>query len=106
MQTEVKRSSTDLSNKQVTGTKILGVASSLRRNSHSTRTLKILLEMATNKYDAQTHLLDLRKTKLPWYNPAIKPNESVENNNIQAASDTVKWADAFVLASPDYHGSM
>jgi FMN reductase len=50
--------------------------------------------------------MDLRKTKLPWYNPGIKPNESVENNNIQTTSDTIKRADAFVLASPDYHGSM
>jgi NAD(P)H-dependent FMN reductase len=53
------------------------------------------------------YTIDLRKTKLPWYNPGIKPNESVENNNnIQTASDTVKWAVALIFAFPDYHGSM
>jgi NAD(P)H-dependent FMN reductase len=103
MQTDIKRPV--LSNKPVLGTKVLGVASSFRQNSLSTRTLKSLLEIATNKYGAQTDILDLTETKLPFYNPSIKSNESVDEN-IQTASQMVKWADALVLASPDYHGSM
>lgn len=106
MQTEVNRSSTDLSNKQIGRTKVLGVAGSMRKNSHSTRTLRILLQIAKEKYGAQTQILDLRETRLPLYNPTLETNESVDNNSIQIASDAVKWADAFILASPDYHGSM
>src|SRR5919205_1601752 len=106
MQTEVNRSSADLRNKQISSTKVLGVAGSLRKNSHSTRTLRILLQIAKEKYGSQTQILDLRETRLPLYNPNLETNESVDNNSIQIASDAVKWADAFILASPDYHGSM
>jgi FMN reductase len=95
----------DVSNEQIVGTRILGIASSLRPNSHSRRALKFLLEIAGNKNGAQTQLLDLRETKLPLYDPALKSN-AVNDNNIRTASDAVRWAEAFVLASPDYHGSM
>lgn len=64
-----------------------------------------MLDIATNKYGAQTQILDLRETKLPLYNPTVGPGEPVDNN-IQTASRVVKWADALILASPDYHGSM
>jgi NAD(P)H-dependent FMN reductase len=94
-----------LNDRQTTGTKVLGVAGSLRQNSRSTRALKSLLDIATNKYGAQTLILDLRETRLPLYNPTVRPGEPVDNN-IQTASRVVKWADALVLASPDYHGSM
>jgi NAD(P)H-dependent FMN reductase len=102
----VNRSSTDLSNKQIGSTKVLGVAGSLRTNSHSTRTLRILLQIAKDKYGSQTQILDLRETRLPLYSPNRETDKSVDNNSIQIASDAVKWADAFILASPDYHGSM
>jgi NAD(P)H-dependent FMN reductase len=104
-QTDVKRRSAGLNDRQTTGTKVLGVAGSLRQNSRSTRALKSLLDIATNKYGAQTQILDLRETRLPLYNPTVRPGEPVDNN-IQTASRVVKWADALVLASPDYHGSM
>ena len=42
----------------------------------------------------------LRHTKLPIYDP------DDNTQNIQEARHLVEWADAFVLASPDYHGSM
>ncbi len=104
-QTDVKRRSSGLNGRQTTGTKVLGVAGSLRQNSRSTRALKSLLDIATNKYGAQTQILDLRETRLPLYNPTAGPGEPIDNN-IQTASRMVKWADALVLASPDYHGSM
>ena len=102
----MNKSSTDLSNKQIGSTKVLGVAGSLRKNSHSTRTLRILWQIAKEKYGSQTQILDRRETRLPLYSPNLETNESVDNNSIQIASDAVKWADAFILASPDYHGSM
>ena len=81
--------------------KILGVAASMREESHSTATLKIVLEN-TKKHGAQTRLLDLRETKLPIYDPNPESNDS----EIRKAEEDVNWADAFILASPDYHGSM
>ena len=81
--------------------RILGVGSSLRESSFSTLAVKLVLDVASKSYGAETNLLDLRHTKLPIYNP---------EDNIQSISLTVgnllKWTDAFVLASPDYHGSM
>ena len=82
------------------GLKILGVASSMRESSYSTRVLKLTLEKA-KKRDAETKLLDLRELQLPMYHP--EQNSSPELDKV---TEYVKWADSFVLASPDYHGSM
>jgi NAD(P)H-dependent FMN reductase len=92
-------------NKERPGTRILGVTGSLRENSHSTMTLATLLERAANKFGANAHLLNLRETKLPFYNPNITTTD-LFYGNIKTVSQAVNWADAFVLASPDYHGSM
>ena len=46
--------------------KVLGVGSSIRRNSYGTKALKFVLDM-TKKYDTETHLLNLRDTKLPFF---------------------------------------
>lgn len=80
--------------------KILGVASSMREISYSTHILKQALEKS-EKNGAETRLLDLRKLQLPMYHP--EKNNSPE---IDKVTEYVKWADAFILASPDYHGSM
>ena len=80
--------------------KILGVGSSMRQGSFSTKALKIALDFAKQN-DAQTRLLDLSQTQLPMlYSKDQKTKE------IQKATDDVKWTDAFILATPDYHGSM
>ena len=80
--------------------KILGVASSMRKISYSTQILKLALEKV-EKNGAETKLLDLRELQLPMYHP--EKNNSPELDKI---TEYVKWADAFILASPDYHGSM
>lgn len=79
---------------------ILGVGSSMREGSFSTNTLSVTLEMA-KKHGAQTRLLDLRKISLPMF-------YSIENetSEIKKITENVRWADAFILATPDYHGSM
>ena len=81
--------------------RILGVGSSTRERSFSTLVTKLVLDLASENHGAETNLLDLRHTKLPIYNP---------DDNIESIAPTVctllQWADAFVLASPDYHGSM
>ena len=80
--------------------KILGVASSMREISYSTRILKQVLEKS-EKNGAETRLLNLRKLQLPIYHP-----EKNNSSEIDKVTEYVKWADAFILGTPDYHGSM
>lgn len=83
-----------------TSFKVLGVAGSTRGQSYSTRALKIALEHARVQ-GAEVRLLELGKIAIPFY--GLKEPEP---NGLQQASEAVEWADAFILASPDYHGSM
>lgn len=82
--------------------KILGVSGSMREGSHSARTLGVLLEEARAR-GAETRLLDLRAIDLPMYRPR---GAAIVNEGVLMTAEAVVWADAFVLASPDYHGSM
>ena len=91
---------------------VLGVAGSMRKGSFSTHTLKLVLEEA-KKYGSDSRVLELREVRLPIYDPSGSVSEELYrdvNGNRENVLDTVttaiKWADAFVLASPDYHGSM
>ena len=92
-------------NVEKTTTRILGVTGSLRESSHSTKTLATVLQIAANKFGAEVRLLNLREMKLPFYSPTITTSESFYKN-IKIVTQYVEWADAFILASPDYHGSM
>jgi FMN reductase len=76
---------------------VLGVAGSTRRGSYSTQALKIGLEYA-KKQGAEVRLIEAR---LPLYEPNAEASKEMEQ-----AAEAVPWADAFILASPDYHGSM
>ena len=80
--------------------KILGVGSSMREGSFSTSSLMLALEFA-KKEGAEIRLLDLKKTPLPMFY-----SQKDETTEIKKVKDDVKWADAFILATPDYHGSM
>jgi NAD(P)H-dependent FMN reductase len=80
---------------------ILGIGSSMREGSYSTAALKIILKMARANEAVEAKILDLHKTNLPMlYSRADNSKEIVQSTGL------VKWADAFVLATPDYHGSM
>jgi NAD(P)H-dependent FMN reductase len=81
---------------------ILGIAGSMRKDSNGTKILKIALDLAS-KYKAQTSLLELRKTNMPLYNPDLSIQSDID---MQKVTDQVNRADAFILVSPDYHGSM
>jgi NAD(P)H-dependent FMN reductase len=82
--------------------KIVGVSGSMREGSYSARAVGLMLEGARAK-GAETQLLDLRIVDLPMYRPR---GAAIETEGVRAATEAVNWADAFVLASPDYHGSM
>lgn len=88
---------------------ILGVAGSMRQESYSTLGLKMALEEA-KKYGSESHLLDLRDRNLPLYDPGAPSSNDPSFNNsnsvLEIITTALKWADALVLASPDYHGSM
>jgi NAD(P)H-dependent FMN reductase len=88
----------------------LGVGGSMRQGSYSTLTLKLLLEEA-KKYKSESYMLELRKINLPLYDPSETSSDQPSynnnnNNNLKRITKALKWADALVLASPDYHGSM
>jgi FMN reductase len=88
-----------ITNKKVN---VLGVASSMRKESNSTKTLKLILDIIKRNYDADIHVLDLRETMLPF----LYYQDHDKKTEILTAEKMVKWADAFILATPDYHGSM
>jgi FMN reductase len=87
---------------------LLGVAGSMRQQSYSSCVLKMVLEEA-KKYNADINMLELRKINLPLYDPSeIRSDEFSSNNNnvLERITTALRRADIFVLASPDYHGSM
>src|SRR5262245_36849622 len=77
---------------------VLGVAGSTRRGSYSLQALKIALGHV-KKNGAEIRLLDI--SNIPLFDPNAPASSVVER-----AAESVSWADAIILASPDYHGSM
>ncbi|MDW0165299.1 MAG: NAD(P)H-dependent oxidoreductase [Nitrososphaeraceae archaeon] len=80
----------------------MGIGSSMRKNSFSTDTLRKVLEIISVKYKTEARLVNLFETQLPIYRPSTK----FDNENVKKVTNDVNWANVFVLASPDYHGSM
>jgi len=80
---------------------VLGISGSMRQGSYGARALAIALE-AAREHGGETRLLDLRVSELPMY----RPDESLDSPILREATAMVEWADAFLLASPDYHGSI
>lgn len=74
----------------------------MRKESTSTRALKLTLDIINTNYDAEIQILDLRQTILPF----LYYQEHDKKTEISIAEKMVKWADAFILSTPDYHGSM
>jgi FMN reductase len=69
----------------------------MRKESFGTRTLRIVLDTA-QRHEAKTRLLELRKMKIPLFNPESSTQSDMKLKKI---TDDVNWADAFILASPD-----
>lgn len=81
--------------------RVLAVCGSMTPTSPAKDALTILLHEAA-KRGAQTHLLDLYEADLPMF----RPEDSAEHAALDAAREAVRWTDVFILATPDYHGSM
>src|SRR5919107_771608 len=88
--------------------KLLGIAGSMRSNSYSFKALEHALKIAKDNYNAEINLFDLRKNRLPIYEPNLNHDQiqTAEKESLQMANTLVRWADAIILTSPDYHGSM
>lgn len=99
---EIDESLINLINTKITGFKLLGVGSSFRKNSSSNKILKMVLEKA-QRHGADTSMIELSKINLPIFNPN-KPKEISED--IKNINEQIVKADGFILATPDYHGSM
>ena len=82
--------------------KILGVSGSMRENSNSLKTVQLVLK-AAQQQGATTRVLDLHETDLPMFRAR---GQRVEHGGRDAADEAVSWAEAFLLVTPDYHGSM
>src|ERR687892_2358523 len=74
----------------------------MRKNSFSTKALRSVLEIISMKYNTEVRLVNLFETELPMY----RPSTGFENENVKKITSDVNWANVFLLASPDYHGSM
>jgi len=82
--------------------RLLAVCGSTREHSYSGR-LAVIALAAAREHGAETRLLELNALNLPTYNP---DQEDMDHERLRVATEAVNWADAFLLASPDYHGSM
>jgi NAD(P)H-dependent FMN reductase len=80
----------------------LGVASSMRSSSQSTRLLKYVLNK-TLAYNAEVRSVNLFDSPMPFYRPT---KDAVNDENVKIITRDVCWANAYILASPDYHGSI
>jgi NAD(P)H-dependent FMN reductase len=81
--------------------RLLGVSGSMRQVSRGLQALDYALAHAA-AHGAQTRLLNLQVLDLPMFQPDAP-------NALPAAAEArsaVEWADALIIASPDYHGSM
>ncbi len=81
--------------------KILAVSGSMRETSRGRQVLDLVLD-AAREHGAQACLLDLHQSDLPMFRPGV----ASESQSVREALEAVQWADAFVLGTPDYHGSM
>ena len=82
--------------------KILGVSGGLRDRSYTATLVKTVLDEA-RRLGAEVQLLDLREVPLPLY----EAHQDYDSNpNVDRVIELARWADGFVVGSPEYHGCM
>lgn len=82
--------------------KIVGIAGSLRAESYSIKALK-LAASRLEAIGASVEILDLREMNLPFCNGG---DNYADYPDVERLRQTVKEADALILATPEYHGSV
>jgi FMN reductase len=82
--------------------KIVGIGGSLRTESYSMQALYIAAERAKN-LGAEVQVLDLKQMNLPFCDGGSDyPNYP----DVTTLKNAVKAADALILSTPEYHGSI
>jgi FMN reductase len=82
--------------------KIVGIAGSLRADSYSHQALQQAVDRL-EALGAEVEVLDLRTMNLPFCDGG---DAYPDYPDVQRLQETVKQADALVLATPEYHGSL
>lgn len=82
--------------------KIVGVSGSLRDRSYTLTLVRTVLEEA-RRLGGEVEMLDLREIALPMYEAHA---DYVEHPGVARVVELAKWADGFVVGSPEYHGCM
>ncbi len=82
--------------------KIVGIGGSLRTDSYSMQALHIAAERAKN-LGAEVQVLDLKEMNLPFCDGGSDYPDYPDAAILQT---TVKEADALILSTPEYHGSV
>ena len=83
--------------------KIAGVGGSLEKNSSTYAALKFTMDELAS-FGAEVKTYDLSRMKLPIFNPS----KGIEQGGAELKKflDTIRRADGYIFASPEYHGSV
>src|SRR4028118_1766956 len=82
--------------------KIVGIGGSLRPKSSSQQALNLVAQRL-KALGAEVEIIDLRTMKLPFCNGE---DEYPDYPDVERLRNVVKQADALILATPEYHGSV
>ena len=82
--------------------KIVGIGGSLRTESYSMQALHIAAERAS-ALGAEVQVLDLKEMTLPFCDGG---SDYPDYPDVEVLQTAVKTADALILSTPEYHGSI
>lgn len=82
--------------------KVVGIAGSLRAGSYSQQALKIAMDRV-EALGAEVEILDLRSLNLPFCDGG---DDYPDYPDVATLRQAVLQADAIILATPEYHGSV
>lgn len=82
--------------------KIVGIAGSLRPGSYSHQALKVAVQRV-EALGAEVEILDLRSMNLPFCDGG---DAYPDHPDVEKLKQAVREADALILATPEYHGSL
>lgn len=82
--------------------KIVGIAGSLRSNSHSHMAIDLAAQRVAT-LGAEVEILDLRQMQLPFCDGG---DEYANYPDVKRMQEAFRKADGLILATPEYHGSI
>ena len=82
--------------------KVVGIAGSLRPGSYSQQALEVAAQRV-EALGAEVEIIDLRSLNLPFCDGG---DDYSDYPDVARLSQTVKDADAIILSTPEYHGSV